>query len=99
MTVGAKVSGDPLLRNPITGIAACWARDANGHAATEPTTSFMNSRRFMCPPPMLKAQRINPRTQEGVKRNAGYVRFGSKADICSANRHVRFTLKSGHAPI
>jgi hypothetical protein len=48
---------------------------------------------------MLKAQRINPRTQEGVKRNAGYVRFGSKADICSANRHVRFTLKSGHAPI
>ena len=25
-----------------------------------------------------------------------YVRFGSKADMCSANRHVRFTPKSGH---
>jgi hypothetical protein len=24
------------------------------------------------------------------------VRFGSKADICSAKGHVRFTLKSGH---
>ena len=24
------------------------------------------------------------------------VRFGSKADICSAIRHVRFTPKSGH---
>ena len=26
----------------------------------------------------------------------GYVRFGSKADICAAKRHVRFTPKSGH---
>ena len=47
---------------------------------------------------MLKAQRINPRTLEGVKRNAGYVRFGSKADMCSALAHVRFvpiaTLRS-----
>ena len=25
-----------------------------------------------------------------------HVRFGSKADICSAKRHVRFTPKSGH---
>ena len=24
------------------------------------------------------------------------VRFGSKADICSAKRHVRFTSESGH---
>jgi len=24
------------------------------------------------------------------------VRFGSKADMCSANRHVRFTPESGH---
>ena len=28
--------------------------------------------------------------------NGGSVRFGSKADICSAKRHVRFTPKSGH---
>ena len=25
-----------------------------------------------------------------------HVRFGSKADICNANRHVRFTPNSGH---
>ena len=27
---------------------------------------------------------------------AADVRFGSKADICSAKRHVRFTPNSGH---
>jgi hypothetical protein len=27
---------------------------------------------------------------------AADVRFGSKADTCSAKRHVRFTLNSGH---
>ena len=26
----------------------------------------------------------------------GYVRFGSKADMCSAQAHVRFTPNSGH---
>jgi hypothetical protein len=26
-----------------------------------------------------------------------HVRFGSKADICSAKRYVRFTPKSGHS--
>ena len=26
-------------------------------------------------------------------------RFGSKADICAAKRHVRFTPKSGHSPV
>ena len=25
-----------------------------------------------------------------------HVRFGSKADMCNANRHVRFTPESGH---
>src|SRR5215467_3591193 len=34
------------LRNPITGIAACCARAASGHAAAAPPTSVMNSRRF-----------------------------------------------------
>ena len=28
--------------------------------------------------------------------NGGSVRFGSKADMCSAKGHVRFTPKSGH---
>ena len=33
---------------------------------------------------------------EGVGVRTADVRFGSKADICSAKRHVRFTLESGH---
>jgi hypothetical protein len=39
-------SGDLVLRNPITGIAACCARAANGHAAAAPPRTVMNSRRF-----------------------------------------------------
>ena len=38
-------SGDPALRNPITGIAGCCARAASGHAAAPPS-SVMNSRRL-----------------------------------------------------
>src|SRR6266481_7293898 len=40
------LSGELLLRNPITGIAACCARAASGHAAAPPR-SAMNSRRLM----------------------------------------------------
>ena len=32
----------------------------------------------------------------GWRLNNRNVRFGSKADMCSAKRHVRFTPKSGH---
>ena len=35
-----------LLRNPTTGIAVCCASAASGHAAAEPPSSVMNSRRF-----------------------------------------------------
>jgi uncharacterized protein YchJ len=31
----------------MTGIAACCARAASGHAAAAPLSSVMNSRRFM----------------------------------------------------
>ena len=41
----AALSGDALLRNPITGIAGCCARAASGHAAAAPPSSVMNSRR------------------------------------------------------
>jgi hypothetical protein len=44
---GVKPSGDPLLRNPITGIAACCARAVSGHATTVLLKSLMNSRRLM----------------------------------------------------
>src|SRR5215831_1223229 len=40
----AKLFGDRVLRNPITGITGCCARAATGHAA--PPTSDMNSLRF-----------------------------------------------------
>src|SRR5262249_41990857 len=40
-------SGVWLSRNPITGIAACCARAASGHAAAAPPSSDMNARRFM----------------------------------------------------
>src|SRR5262245_10449413 len=38
---------DKLLRNPITGIAACCERAASGHAAAAPPSVNMNSRRRM----------------------------------------------------
>ena len=38
------------MANPITGIAGCCATAASGHAAAEPPSSVMNSRRFMCSP-------------------------------------------------
>ena len=42
----AKSAAAVLLKNPITGIAGCCARAANGHAATAPPKSVMNSRRL-----------------------------------------------------
>jgi|SRR5262245_60461229 len=57
--MGAKRSGDPLLRNPITGIVACWARAVSGHAAPDPANSFMNSRRLTCRPQSRCAHGIN----------------------------------------
>src|SRR4029077_57116 len=42
--------------------------------------------------PITESQPIGPRSN-AVSLN---VRFGSKADICSAKRHVRFTPNSGH---
>ena len=41
-----------LPRNPTTGIAACCARAANGHAAALASEPVMNSRRFMCSNPV-----------------------------------------------
>src|SRR5215475_11318742 len=37
-----------LLRNPITGIAACCARAVSGHAAVAPPIKAMNERRLVC---------------------------------------------------
>jgi hypothetical protein len=43
-------SGEPLLRNPITGIAGCCARAASGKTADAPPSSVMNSRRLIQSP-------------------------------------------------
>ena len=36
------------------------------------------------------------RNEIGILEGFSNVRFGSKADICNANRHVRSTPESGH---
>ena len=50
-------------------------------------------------PPLERFLRDESRTgaaQPFVCRNPFVDRFGSKADMCSAKRHVRFTPESGH---
>ena len=46
-------------------------------------------------PDRIDATRVHARASAKRATGSG-VRFGSKADICSAKRHVRFTPKSGH---
>jgi hypothetical protein len=46
-------------RNPITGIAACCARAASGHAAADPAIAVRNSRRRIAFP-----RAYNPSEQE-----------------------------------
>ena len=41
----AKVRGVPLLSHPITGIVGCCARETSGHAAADPATTLIKSRR------------------------------------------------------
>jgi hypothetical protein len=36
VTSEAELAAEVLLRNPITGIAGCYARAATGHAAAAP---------------------------------------------------------------
>jgi hypothetical protein len=39
--------GDPLFKNPITGIVGCCERPASGHTTTAPLKSDMKSRRLI----------------------------------------------------
>jgi len=48
--MGAKLSGAPLLRNPITGNGRCCERAARGHIAAALPRSVMNSRRLIVSP-------------------------------------------------
>jgi hypothetical protein len=75
----------------MTGIAdCCCARAATGHAAAPPTS--LMTRAASNTTPFLGIVTAQIAKLEGPTD----VRFGSKADICSAIRHVRFTPESGH---
>ena len=72
----------------------CWARAANGIAAAP--NKPMNSRRLIASPE-AQGQGIAPDQTTILERGLWpIVRFGSKADICSAKEHVRFTPECGH---
>src|SRR5262249_42471667 len=58
VTIGALPLADVPSRNPITGIAACCARVAIGHATAALPTSVMNSRRLMPSMGFLRADLI-----------------------------------------
>jgi hypothetical protein len=55
------ISDDPLRRKPITGIAGCCARAANGHVAVPPS-SEMRERRFTSSTRGFTPSRSNHRT-------------------------------------
>jgi hypothetical protein len=61
---------DRLLRNPTTGIAACCAHAANGHATAAPPTSVMNSRRRICTP-KLRASIVSAQTSTLIGDETG----------------------------
>jgi hypothetical protein len=83
------------LRTPITGIPACCARAARGHAAA--ARSVMKSRRLTiasAPRSDILAH-LNGCCCASQQNRAADVRFVPKADIGTCPRHVRFTPKSG----
>jgi hypothetical protein len=83
------LSGDPLPRNPITGIAGCCARAASGNAAIVPVISKMNSRRFIANP---APDTLNPSVSK-FSVQVQVVRcpeMGSFPDLRGCNRDVRF---------
>ena len=70
--------------------SACCARTESGQesedAAVTLPSSVMNSRRLIASPRGSRCSIVSGRVR--------YVRFGSKADSCSAATHVRFTPNS-----
>src|SRR5262245_66283591 len=64
----------------------------SGHAAAPPINE-MNSRRLIAPP-RTQDQGIVPCQTSKLKGGVKNVRFGSKADSCSAQAHVCFGSKA-----
>ena len=82
----------------VGGFASCCACAVSGQATVTPPRRVMNSRRLIATPEG-SGQGILPtctRSLEGSGVEPADVRFGSKADMCSAQAHVRFTPNSGH---
>jgi len=70
----------------VGSFGGCCARAPSGHAKVTPII-LMNSRRLtITSEPQDSVHRISIYPLEGW-----HVRFGSKADICGAKGHVRFT--------
>jgi hypothetical protein len=95
---------EPGWINATIGNAGCCARTASGSAAALLPTNAMNSRRLIASPAprdMSGAKRISQTQIESCtvryfQRTSAHVRFGSKADVASGPRHVRFACGSGH---
>src|SRR5262245_5309522 len=89
---------DRALRNPITGLSAGCAPAASGQT-TEPTKTLMKLRRRISRLPRLPTNILQGHAR-GLKASV-HVRFGSKADSCSATAHVRYGPKAdvGDSPI
>ena len=96
------------ISTPIRRVrSGCCARAPNGHV-TAPPINVMNSRRLIASP---KSQEAHRSGSELGGESPTDVRFGSKADMCSARGHVRFApesdqnsghrgfpLRAGHLP-
>src|SRR6516165_8026269 len=62
--------GEAIWRNPITGIAACCARAAIGHAAAPPS-SVINSRRLIVAPRGSKPHTASSHSRPGLGTGRG----------------------------
>ena len=97
-----KPSADCPFNIPTTGTAGCCACTESDSTAAKAPTKTMNSRRRIDSPQRHRTEasyRLNRAHWKGVAKRMGQpcdVRFGSKADICSAKWHVRFAPNSGH---
>ena len=96
--------GDPLLRNPITGIAGCCARAASGRAATVPPRIVMNARRFIADHVLdalhpslgdltVQVQAVSCRSwvkMRNARREQMFSAVHPTTDIAQRSRHVGF---------
>src|SRR5262249_47866071 len=76
----------------MTGTADCCARTASGHSGDEPT--ILMKSRLRTESSWQARQSFFQILSDGQTAGRPNVRFGSKADICTAPAHVRFTPNS-----